>query len=183
MPENITGIGQLKATLANFVSDSDALWVSDGDPKDRPIITRVAIIIYDYLHENDFKEYFLALVSHKRLELIYHIYSRLGRFLTKMVEAGDDFSTNDAIKNDDVGKIDNREYQKAVKAICYNIQDLKEHVDRGHKITCVTSLQPKDRPSKKRGSLLQKLMLLLRGQFLMLHLLLHYYCIRSYCCF
>jgi len=90
MPGSITGIGQLRATIANFVADSDAMWVSDKEAKHRPIATRLLINIYDYLHDGDFIEYSKKLSIDERQDVVYHFFSRLDRFMAKMVTSGDE---------------------------------------------------------------------------------------------
>ena len=98
------------------------MWVSDKEAKYRPIATRLLINIYDYLHDGDFIEYSKKLSIDERQYVVYHFFSRLDRFMAKMVSSGDEYSTNAAIAEDDVSKIDKASYQKAVKAIA---QDFK----------------------------------------------------------
>ena len=45
----------------------------------------------------------------------------------KMVSSGDEYSTNAAIAEDDVSKIDKASYQKAVNAIAQDFKSLKDH--------------------------------------------------------
>ena len=53
MPESLTGFGQLRSLLANWVGDSDAIFVSVV-PNERSIVTRIFIEFYDLLLDRTF---------------------------------------------------------------------------------------------------------------------------------
>jgi len=154
MPDSLTGMGQLRSLLANWVADSDALYVSVV-PKNRPIVTRVLVEFYGFLLSRDFEEYLCALTSDQRLDVIFHFISRLDRFIAKMVAAGDEFDTHEAIKADDASKILKTAYSAAFRTVCMDLKSIKEKVDGGAKIESVTNLMPRRDalpPAKKHRS-------------------------------
>ena len=62
--------------------------MSGKEAKRRPIATRLLINIYDYLHDGDFIEYSKKLSIDERQDVVYHFFSRLDRFMAKMVSSG-----------------------------------------------------------------------------------------------
>ena len=134
LANRIAGIDTIKQLIANVVSASDALWISSEEPEKRPIIARAFILVFDYLHEIDFLDYYNRSTRDDRDNITHHILSMMDRFVTRMVCAGNEYSTNMAIAAGNVGDIDISSYRRAVVAFSKDFLDVKETVDRGNKI-------------------------------------------------
>ena len=142
IPDEITGLGQLKSTIANFVSISDALWIMTEDEEGRPVVTRVFVYVFDYLHDTDFAKYYVSLTTDDRLDIVYHLFARMDKFIVSWYEASDDFSTNTAIASDEAAKIVLTEFKKAARCIAKDITSIKDAVEGGKKIESVVSWRP-----------------------------------------
>ena len=54
LPEHMTRMGEVFAVLCNFLSDSDAMWISTNEKK-CPIITQAMNYMFALFHERDVK--------------------------------------------------------------------------------------------------------------------------------
>ena len=145
-PTRLYGIDQVKRLLANFISASNSLWVSDGDEDTRPIVARVFLAIFNYLHDQDFTEYYAILTREDRENFTYHLVSRMDRFVCRLVRAGNDFATNSAIAAGNAQAILLTQYRRAFIAWANDWSDIKTKVDRGYKLEHCTSLRPAQLP-------------------------------------
>jgi hypothetical protein len=151
-PTRLYGVDQVKRLLANFISASNSLWVSDGDEDARPIVTRVFLAIFNYLHDQDFTEYYAILTREDRENFTYHLVSRMDRFVCRLVRAGNDFATNSAIAAGNAQAILLTQYRQAFIAWANDWSDIKTKVDRGYKLEHCTSLRPAQLPRANPGA-------------------------------
>jgi hypothetical protein len=145
-PTRLYGVDQVKRLLANFISASNSLWVSDGDEDTRPIIARVFLEIFNYLYDQDFTEYYAILSREDRENFTYHLVSRMDRLVCRFVRAGNDFGTNSAIVAGNAQAILLTQYRRAFIAWANDWSDIKTKVDRGYKLEHCTSLRPAQLP-------------------------------------
>ena len=145
-PTRLYGVDQVKRLLANFISASNSLWVSDGDEDTRPIIARVFLEIFNYLHDQDLTEYYAILSREERENFTYHLVSRMDRLVCRFVRAGNDFGTNSAIAAGNAQAILLTQYRRAFIAWANDWSDIKTKVDRGYKLEHCTSLRPAQLP-------------------------------------
>lgn len=141
-PLRFWGIDSVKRLIANFISMSDALWVFDDDAEGRPLVTRVLNMVFDYLHDADFLEYYTRMSRDERENFTYHLLSRMDHFVCRMVKAGNEFATFTAIANGTPEEIDLTSYAKAFTGFADDFIDIKKTVNRGNKFATVTLLRP-----------------------------------------
>lgn len=141
-PARIYGIEQIKRMIANFVSASNALWISDAAKESVPIITRAFLLVFDYLHDPDFIEYYARLTRLDRENFAYHLLSRMDRLASRMVRASQDFTTHSAIAADLTDDIPLTQYRRAFTAWADDFADIKRTIDRGIKLELCTALRP-----------------------------------------
>ena len=98
--------------------------------------------IFNYLHDQDFTEYYAILNREDRENFTYHLVSRMDRFVCRLVRAGNDFATNSAIAAGNAQAILLTQYRRAFIAWANDWSDIKTKVDRGYKLEHCTSLRP-----------------------------------------
>jgi len=141
-PTRIYGIEQIKRMIANFVSASNALWISDAAKESVPIITRAFLLVFDYLHDPDFVEYYARLSRLDRENFAYHLLSRMDRLVSRTIRASHDFTTHSAIAADLTDDIPLTQYRRAFTAWAEDFADIKRTIDRGIKFETCTALRP-----------------------------------------
>jgi hypothetical protein len=141
-PSRIYGIEQIKRMIANFVSASNALWISDSAKESVPIITRAFLLVFDYLHDSDFVEYYARLSRLDRENFAYHLLSRMDRLVARTIRASNDFTTHSAIAANLTDDIPLTQYRRAFTAWAEDFADIKRTIDRGIKFETCTALRP-----------------------------------------